>query len=251
MSSSLTLLDLGRDVAYPAGLRAMEDAARDVDDAPRLLFLEHAPVLTVTRSHGRAHLLVDDDTLRARGIALHEASRGGDITFHGPGQLVGYPVIRLARANGSVDLVGYVRALEGALVAACRALGATTAHTEPGLTGVWVGAPGSTAEKLVSIGVGVSPRGVTRHGFALNVDIALRDYLACAVPCGLADRAMTTLRAHLGDATPDLVTVKRTVALAVAEALGFVDVTLDSRRPVTSTAQPPVSPFPIDGALHG
>jgi lipoyl(octanoyl) transferase len=225
----LEVKELGVGVAHVDGVQAMADVARDVDAHPTLLLVEHAPVITLTRSAGATHLLQSVDAIRARGIDVTVAARGGDVTFHGPGQLVGYPIVRLPRVRlssgaESIDLEGYARALERALVDACRALGVESAHAEPGLTGVWVGPSGAHAEKLVSIGVGVSPRGVTRHGFALNVDIALEHYTASLVPCGLVGRRMTSLARLLDDKVPPADVIKRVVATHVARALGFDDV---------------------------
>jgi len=250
---TLDVVDLGSGVPHEEGVRAMADFARTVDERPTLLLVEHQPTITLTRSAGEKSLRLSVDDIRARGIDVTVAERGGDATFHGDGQLVGYPIVRLPRVRlssgnaESIDLTGYARALEGALVDACRALGVASAHTEPGLTGVWVGEPGPSSKKLVAIGIGVSPRGITRHGFALNVDIDVARYTACIVPCGLTDRETTTLRALLGDATPSPDVVKRTVAEHVARALGFHDV-----RPVArpfSHALPDTLTAPLSDAL--
>jgi len=273
----LEVRDLGVGVAHAAGVQAMADVARDVDAHPTLLFVEHAPVITLTRSSGETHLLQAVDEIRTRGIDVTVAARGGDVTFHGPGQLVGYPIVRLQKvrlSSGaiSIDLEGYARALESALIDACRALGVESAHAEPGLTGVWVGPHGVDAVKLVSIGVGVSPRGITRHGFALNVDIALEHYTQSLVPCGLVGRRMTTLARMLGRDVPSLDVIKRVTALHLMRALGFDDVRMlasDTASPIfdsdlsTSLARPrdgarvqesarasKLGSF-VDGATHG
>ena len=170
------VLDLGSDVPYPEGMRVMHAAmARVDDDGPVLLLLEHTPVITVTRRGGTAHVFAPAERLAAEGIALVETDRGGDVTFHGPGQLVGYPVLRLGASSLGSDVVGYVHDLERGLVEACHALGVIDAHAKPErdaggkhLTGVWCCAPGSVDAKLCAIGVGLSG-GVTRHGFAINV----------------------------------------------------------------------------------
>jgi len=150
-------------------------------DDERLLLLEHDPVYTIGRRGTTEHLLAAPDELLRAGASVYRVDRGGDITYHGPGQLVGYPVVRLGDAP---DLTGYVRALEGALVDALASYG-VAAHTERGKTGVWVellesGAPA----KIAAIGVRVS-RGVTTHGFALNVrtDLAAFELM---IPCGFA-----------------------------------------------------------------
>ena len=131
----------------------MHDAMARVDQAgPVLLLLEHAPVITVTRRGGTAHVFAPAERLAAEGIALVQTDRGGDVTFHGPGQLVGYPVLRLGPTSLGSDVVGYVRDLERGLVEACQALGIRDAHAKPArdadgnhLTGVWCRAPGQVA----------------------------------------------------------------------------------------------------------
>lgn len=161
-----------------------------VGGADRLLLLEHPPVITLGRSTDRAHLLEDEVALAARGVAVEEVRRGGDVTYHGPGQLVGYLILNL-RLRGAVDVHRFVRDLETALITATAALGVKTT-TVPGRTGVFV-APeiGRPTQKIASIGVGVR-HWITYHGFALNVDVDLRGFDAI-VPCGLADVTMTSL----------------------------------------------------------
>lgn len=160
--------------------------AEEVPDV--LLLLEHPHVYTLGRRFDRTHLLHDEAALAARGIEVHECDRGGSITYHGPGQIVGYPVMDL-RKSGAVeeqpDVVRYVRMLEEALLRAVRAVGVIAGCRE-GMTGVWVG-----EAKLASIGVNVS-RGVSRHGFALNVSTDLA-YFSGMVPCGIPDVRMTSL----------------------------------------------------------
>ena len=161
-----------------------------VGGADRLLLLEHPPVITLGRSTDRAHLLEDEVALAARGVAVEEVRRGGDVTYHGPGQLVGYLILNL-RLRGAVDVHRFVRELETALITATAALGVKTT-TVPGRTGVFV-APeiGRPTQKIASIGVGVR-HWITYHGFALNVDVDLSGFDAI-VPCGLADVTMTSL----------------------------------------------------------
>ena len=161
-----------------------------VGGADRLLLLEHPPVITLGRSTDRAHLLEDEVALAARGVAVEEVRRGGDVTYHGPGQLVGYLILNL-RLRGAVDVHRFVRDLENALITATAALGVKTT-TVPGRTGVFV-APeiGRPTQKIASIGVGVR-HWITYHGFALNVDVDLSGFDAI-VPCGLADVTMTSL----------------------------------------------------------
>lgn len=149
-----------------------------------LLTLEHPRVFTAGKRSDPTHLLWSEAEREARGVDFHEVDRGGDVTYHGPGQLVAYPIVQLDSLRGVVD---YVRALERVCVAVAADLGISAAPVE-GLTGVWVG-----REKLVAIGVRVSSRGVTSHGLAFNVTTDLADF-AGIVPCGIADRGVCSLR---------------------------------------------------------
>jgi lipoyl(octanoyl) transferase len=167
-----------------------------------LLFCEHPHVITLGRSGNRAHLLASEIILRQKGVEYFETTRGGDITYHGPGQIVGYPILNLSAIRR--DLVWYVRTLEEAMIRTTADLG-IAARRESGKTGVWVDAqeriatqsPRSaqrteeTAEKLAAIGVHIS-RWVTSHGFAYNVSTDLR-YFELIVPCGIASRKATSL----------------------------------------------------------
>ena len=203
MATELAVDWLGR-VPYAEALELQRKAveARRAGAAPdRLLLLEHPPVITLGCRARREHLRASPDELDARGIAVHEVSRGGDVTYHGPGQLVGYPILDLA-ARDAADVHRYLRGLEAALVDALAELGVSS-RTLPGYTGVFAGStpdPSQRPRKLASIGVGV--RGwVTCHGFALNVclDLAAFDVI---VPCGLHDVEMTSVAAELADAAP-------------------------------------------------
>jgi lipoyl(octanoyl) transferase len=159
-----------------------------VDDL--LLLLEHPHVLTlgVRGDGGRSHILANLDHLAARGIGIHETGRGGDITYHGPGQIVGYPIVDLKPDRR--DVHRYVRDLEDVLIRTAADYG-IEAHRVPGLTGAWVG-----SEKLAAIGVRIA-RWVTSHGFALNVSTDLECF-NLILPCGLADRGVTSLERLLG-----------------------------------------------------
>lgn len=148
-----------------------------------LLFVEHPPTYTLGRSGKREHLLVDEERLRSMGAVFIETDRGGDITFHGPGQVVGYPVIDLRSYRK--DVHRYLRALEEVILIALRSFG-IMAHREAGLTGVW-----HDRGKLAAIGVHIS-RWVTSHGFALNVSTEL-DYFKRIVPCGIVDRGVSSM----------------------------------------------------------
>ena len=155
-----------------------------------LLLLEHPHVITlgVGARHSLANVLVSPQELERRGVELHEASRGGNVTYHGPGQLIGYPVLdlRLDRC----DVHRYVRDLEHVLIRTAQAFD-VAATAQPSLTGAWVG-----TEKLAAIGVRLS-RWVTSHGFALNVDTGL-DYFKLIQPCGINNRGVTSLAALTG-----------------------------------------------------
>ncbi len=175
--------------------RRLVDARRDGAISDTLLLLEHPPVYTMGRRTDRAHLLWDAEERASRGIDLVEVDRGGDVTYHGPGQLVGYPIVRLASSR---SVVGYVRALEAALIDALGALGVQARRSE-GYTGVWVG-----NEKIAAIGVRVAVGGVTSHGFALNVHPDLGDF-GGIVPCGISDRGVCSLATLGFDVDLDIV----------------------------------------------
>jgi lipoyl(octanoyl) transferase len=164
---------------------------RKADEIPdQLLFLEHPPVITVgvkSRS-GRSHILDTPAGLAAQGIELFETGRGGDVTFHGPGQLIGYPILDLRPDR--CDVHRYVRDLEEALIRAVAAFG-IAAERVTGLTGVWAG-----QDKLAAIGVRIA-RWVTSHGFALNVGVDL-SHFRLIVPCGITGRGVTSLETLTG-----------------------------------------------------
>jgi len=159
-----------------------------------LLLLEHPPVITlgVKTRRGPNHIVATDETLADAGVSVHETGRGGDVTYHGPGQLVGYPILDLAPDRKDVHV--YVRDIEEVLIRTAAAFG-IDAKRIPGLTGVWAG-PDGKEEKLAAIGIRIS-RWVTSHGFALNVSTNL-DHFNLIVPCGIADRQVTSLEKLLG-----------------------------------------------------
>ena len=220
------LLHLGR-VPYDDALAIQQRviAARKADAiGDTLLLLEHPPVITLGRNASRSNILASDELLASRGVTLHEINRGGDVTYHGPGQLVGYPIVDLrgewpGKTGPHLGPVDFVRMLEEALIRTCADFG-VMAKRIPKITGVWTfgggdsatcldpthdgetvmdGAPASDAtlnqeireKKLAAIGVHVS-QGVTSHGFALNVTTDLRDF-DWIVPCGIKDRGVTSL----------------------------------------------------------
>ena len=189
----LNLLQLGR-VPYAEGLelqRQLVDAVHDGRIGNTLVLLEHPPVLTLGRNASRENILATEEFLAYRGVEVHEINRGGDVTYHGPGQLVGYPIFDLRRFTPRLGAVEFVRRMEEALIRACGDFGVMTTRI-PGRTGVWSLAGGGILEKkLCAIGIHIA-RGITSHGFALNVDPDLRDF-ELIVPCGIADRAVTSL----------------------------------------------------------
>ena len=204
----MALLQLGR-TEYAEAERLQKDLvarrqAGEMGDV--LVLLEHAPVVTLGRNARAENLLFAPETLAARGIAVAECDRGGDVTYHGPGQLVGYPVLDLRACarpaflparSGRLELgpVDYVRALEEVLIRAVGEAGVPARRIQ-GLTGVWTEA--EPARKLAAIGVHIS-RGVTSHGFALNLDPDLAGFDAI-VPCGIRDRGVTSLGRETGRA---------------------------------------------------
>ena len=184
-------------VPYRTALGRQQDLVRARqagETVDQLVLLEHPPVITVGVSgRGReGHVLASAGRLRERGIEVIDVPRGGDVTYHGPGQLVGYPILSLKPDR--CDVHRYVRDLEEVLIRTAARFGVEAGRTE-GLTGVWVG-----REKLAAIGVRLS-RWVTSHGFALNVDTNL-DHFRLIVPCGLAGYGVTSLARLLGAAPP-------------------------------------------------
>ncbi len=176
-----------------------------------LLLLEHPHTYTLGRRAESKNLLWDQDTLERLGIAVHEVDRGGDITYHGPGQIVGYPIIRLAPIGWQserlpqADFVGYIRKLEAVLIRTLKRFNIQGMRVE-GKTGVWVPSlPGHSPMKIASIGVKVDSRGISRHGFALNVNPQMF-YWEGIVPCGLEGVTMTSMAQRL-DQTVSLFSV--------------------------------------------
>ena len=172
--------------------RAMQDELverlHDGKSPNTLLMLEHPHVYTRGRLSREDHLLTPNDELDALGIPVHETDRGGQVTYHGPGQLVGYPIINLRQLG--IGPLQYVRTLEQVIVDTLAHFN-IPAHTEPGLTGVW-----TAGGKIAAVGVKIS-RGIAFHGFALNVNTDL-SYYRHIVPCGITDRPVTSMQAELG-----------------------------------------------------
>jgi len=197
------------DLQWRAVAARKTDAIGDV-----LLLCEHPHVITLGRNGHREHLLAGESILRQRGVEFCATDRGGDITYHGPGQLVGYPILDLAKIRR--DAGCYVRQLEEIMIHAAAAFGVASIR-EPGKTGVWVDAPGD-AEKLGAIGVHLS-RWVTSHGFAFNVSTDLR-YFDLIVPCGIRDRRATSLEKVLGGSV-SMADVTDAMVGAFSEVFGF------------------------------
>ena len=198
----LNLLQLGR-VSYAEGMRVMGEvvAARKAQQiADTLILVEHPPVLTLGRNATRANILASDEVLAAKGVEIHEINRGGDVTYHGPGQLVGYPIFDLrgdlpGKKGPHLGPVDFVRLMEEAIIRTCNDFG-VLAQRICKRTGVWTMAgatPDSSVQekKIAAIGIHVS-QAVTSHGFALNVTTDLRDF-NWIVPCGINDRGVTSL----------------------------------------------------------
>ena len=199
---------LGR-VSYEEGLRLQEERVAGVQagSLPEALYLlEHDPVLTLGRSAHSENIVASGSELSRLGIRVFECGRGGDVTYHGPGQLVGYPILNLAPDRK--DVWKYVRGLEEALIRTLADYGVTAGRFER-LTGVWVG-----QEKIAAIGVRVS-RWVTSHGFALNVTTNL-DHFRTIVPCGIRSYGVTSMARHI-DIPPRLDEVGRKAAFYLGQ----------------------------------
>jgi lipoyl(octanoyl) transferase len=240
-------LYLGR-VGYDEGLRLQAEIASLVAEGRLqnvLLLLEHPPVLTLGRNANRENVLASDEVLARRGVTLHEINRGGDVTYHGPGQLVGYPIFDLSSLKnpngGRLGPLDFVRGMEEALIRVCGGFGVRAGRVA-GLTGVWCGSAGTSEQgpgteglgngkahsgperKIGAIGIHVA-KGITTHGFAFNVTTDLRDF-ELIVPCGIPDHAVTSLERELalggdaarGEELPSL----ETVAHQAARQFGLV-----------------------------
>jgi lipoyl(octanoyl) transferase len=216
------VVDLGT-IEYGAAweLQRRIVAARKAGAVPDVLLLcEHPHVITLGRNGKLANLRASDHVLRQMGVSFFETDRGGDITYHGPGQLVGYPILNLAEIRR--DVAWYMRSLEEAMIRATAEFGVASRRV-PGRTGVWVDAPAESGgeEKLAAIGVHLS-RWVTSHGLAYNVSTDLR-YFDLIVPCGIADKQATSLEKLLGRGAE-----MKEVSLRIAAHLGDL-LTLDLR----------------------
>ncbi len=256
---------LGR-VPYAEALRLQDELVtlRQQDRIGNvLLLLEHPPVLTLGRNANRSNVLASDEMLAARGVTLHEINRGGDVTYHGPGQLIGYPIfdLRSLRSSSGSRLgpVDFVRLVEETLIRLCGEFGVQAGRIYR-LTGVWCGVldencktsakdqPGRE-RKIAAIGIHVA-RGVTSHGFAFNVTTDLRDF-ALINPCGITDRPVTSLEREVS--RPQTLPSLESIAHCAARQFGQVFNqqvlalhSLDALRALVQSAPaaPPDSPVP-------
>jgi lipoyl(octanoyl) transferase len=259
---------LGR-VGYDDGLRLQAEIAALVAEGRLqnvLLLLEHPPVLTLGRNANRANVLASDELLAARGVTLHQINRGGDVTYHGPGQLVGYPIFDLRTlsnpSGGRMGPVDFVRGMEEALIRVCLGFGVRAGRVQ-GLTGVWCGAGDqgigtegvgtdvrSAERKIGAIGIHVA-KGITSHGFALNVTTDLRDF-ALIVPCGIPDHAVTSLAQEMGrqivrpGELPDLETVAHQAARQFGQVFDQHVLAVESLEALRAQAGEAAREFPAD-----
>jgi lipoyl(octanoyl) transferase len=248
-------LYLGR-VGYDEGLRLQAEVAGLVAEGRAgnvLLLLEHPPVLTLGRNAKRENILASDEMLRRRGVTVHEINRGGDVTYHGPGQLVGYPIFDLrtlrTESGGRMGPVNFVRGMEEALIRLCGEFGVRAGRI-CGLTGVWCapaeGGPleesSGKARKIGAIGIHVA-RGITSHGFAFNVTTDLKDF-DLIIPCGIPDHAVTSLAQEVEkpEALPSLEELARQVAREFGEVFGEPVVAVES---LTALPQFPAEDTPL------
>ena len=220
-----------------------------------LLLLEHPPVITIGRNASQKNLLASSDLLKQRGVELLESNRGGDITFHGPGQLVGYPIFDLRGFSPRIGAVEFVRRVEEALIRTCGDLGVPSERI-CGLTGVWTQGPNSQScsvdsshpgavpqpptgeqKKIAAIGVHIS-RGITSHGFALNVTTNL-DFFKLIVPCGISDRPVTSIANELADKrpVPNLEAVAHSVSLNFGRVFARQMLWLESLEALLNTGE--------------
>ena len=239
-------LYLGR-VDYDEGLRLQAEIATLVADGrlPNvLLLLEHPPVLTLGRNAKRSNILASDEMLAKRGVTVHEINRGGDVTYHGPGQLVGYPIFdlrTLRNSSGShMGPVDFVRGMEEALIQLCRAFGVQAGRI-CGLTGVWCGLadqPNTPARKIAAIGIHVA-RGITSHGFAFNVTTDLKDF-ALIIPCGIPDHPVTSLKEEIRPPVqlPTLEAIAHQAAQLFGQVFGEEVLVIESLKALRDRAAP-------------
>lgn len=196
----ISVIQLGR-VDYSTALqlqRTLVELRKASQITDTLLLLEHPPVITLGRNGKRANVLVSEEQAWRAGVEIFECNRGGDVTYHGPGQLVGYPIFDLRGFTPRIGVVDFVRKLEEVLIRTCADFGVAT-HRVPGMTGVWTL---RNEAKIAAIGVHIS-RGVTSHGFALNISTDL-DHFKLIIPCGIGNKPVTSMDRALADAYPGI-----------------------------------------------
>jgi lipoyl(octanoyl) transferase len=218
----LSVLDLGQ-IGYSECWELQRRLAASVaaGDVPStLLLLEHPHTYTCGRRGGRDHILIGEAELARQGITVLDVDRGGDVTYHGPGQLVAYPIIDLNQTTLGLDYPGYVRALERVLLGVLANF-SIEAHQLEGYSGAWVGSNGQ-CEKIAAIGVKVDGRGITSHGIALNVATDLR-YFSYIVPCGITDKGVTSM-SRIARGSFDIEAVKAAFVSQFAQVFGFAHV---------------------------
>ena len=230
--NELLVVDLGT-LPYASALALQRDVARrritgEIDEDV-LLLVEHPPVVTLGRTAKAANLIASPEFLASQGVELFEVERGGDVTFHGPGQLVGYPIIDLKRHRK--DLHWYLRQVEQALIDSIAQFGILGGRVDK-YTGVWVG--GTSGRKIASIGVHARDW-VTWHGFALNVNTDLR-YFDLIVPCGITDVAMTSVARELMTGSVEMQKVSDAVSVAFAATFDLGARRLDRADLLTASA---------------
>jgi lipoyl(octanoyl) transferase len=249
-------LYLGR-VSYDEGLRLQAEVSALVAEGRAqnvLLLLEHPPVLTLGRNANRANILASDELLASRGFTIHEINRGGDVTCHGPGQLVGYPIFDLRSlrgpGGGRMGPVDFVRQMEEALIRLCGIYGVGAGRI-PGLTGVWCPAGGGPLDesggkerKIGAIGIHVA-RGITSHGFAFNVTTNLDDF-ALIIPCGIRDHGVTSLEREVENPKdmPELESIAHQAARLFGQVFDQQVLAVDSLAALRAQAQAGLPEFP-------
>ncbi len=237
------LLQLGR-VPYAEGLHLQAKVAaarRDGVIGDTLLLLEHPPVLTLGRNASRANILLPPEELAARGVEVQEINRGGDVTYHGPGQLVGYPIFDLrgdlpGKRGPHLGPVDFVRRIEEALILSCKDFG-VAAQRICKRTGVWTLPGGSVPEKkIAAIGIHVA-QAITTHGFALNVTTDLRDF-NWIIPCGITDRAVTSLEMEAAEPAPTMARAAEVVSANFGRVFQRQMLAVESLQELLRTASP-------------
>jgi lipoate-protein ligase B len=220
------LIDVGL-MAYEPALTLQQDFAADVASGigiDTLMLVEHPRTYTLGRSGHLNNLLLSADECQKRGIDVVHTDRGGDITYHGPGQIVAYPIMILGKPSQEgrllkVDYVGYIRKLEEVIIQTLRKFNVYGYQIE-GLSGVWTGSP-IAPRKIAAIGVKVNSKGISTHGFALNVNTDL-SYFEGIIPCGITGKGVTSMEALLGDDAPDCSQVKKVVCKSFEQVFDVV-----------------------------